>query len=206
MALESFFNLKERKRNNLIEAIENCLKTQDYDDISINDIVKAADISRGSFYNYFNDKSDAVNTLVETKLRELLAIYKDCIIACGGKLFDGTIEAYNRIRDVMKNEVYVAFVKNIKFFIGMGPKIIYAKEFEEETSNLLDWLVENTEEGRTKLNTREKMANVLDLLVAIFSNITLRIVLASKIDLKYNDCEYKINIIRRGIMNDKDIM
>ena len=66
--------------------------------------------------------------------------------------------------------------------------------------------MENTEEGRTKLNTREKMANALDLLVAVFSNITLRIVIASKIDLKYNDCEYKINVIRRGIMNDKEVM
>ena len=41
------------------------------DKVSINQIIKEADISRGSFYTYFEDKRDVLNYIFEESKREL---------------------------------------------------------------------------------------------------------------------------------------
>ena len=52
MALEAFNNLKEKKKANIFAAISRCLSRINYDDLSVNEIVAEAEISRGSFYNH----------------------------------------------------------------------------------------------------------------------------------------------------------
>ena len=89
MALDHFYTIKDKKKINILGAIERCMQKFDYDELSINDIVTEADISRGSFYNYFYDKSDAVETLVKEKTKIIFSIFKECIIENDGRLLDG---------------------------------------------------------------------------------------------------------------------
>ena len=201
MALANYYHLREKKKMSLLNAIEACLKTEDYDKLSISDIVAQADISRGSFYNYFKDKSDAVNTLIDDKIRYLLKIFKTCVHDCHGKLFDGVIDAYKKTKDVLRSNIYVALLKNMKFFLGVGTKMIYTKEYEAEVTEFITWLIENTEEGKTYLNSKEKMANIIDLIITVFSNMTLKAILTNENNIHDNDFEFKINVIKAGVNN-----
>ena len=176
MALDHFYTIRERKKNNILDAIEKCMQTYDYDKLSINDIVTEADISRGSFYNYFADKGDAVDTLVKEKLKSIFCNVIKCINECNGNLFDGVYKAYGEIKDNLRNKVFFTIMKNLKFFIEIGTKIIYSNEHKSELTKFTDWLINNTVEGKTKINTREKMYNVINLLISIISNETLNYV------------------------------
>ena len=203
MALDHFYTIRERKKNNILDAIEKCMQTYNYDKLSINDIVNEADISRGSFYNYFADKSDAVDTLIREKLKNIFRDVMRCIHESNGNLFDGVYKAYNEIKDNLKNKVFLTILKNLKFFIEIGTKIIYSKEHENELTYFLDWLINNTNEGKTKLNTRDKMYNVVNLLISIISNTMLRVVLFGEDESNshVDSFDYMFNIVKNGVMN-----
>jgi AcrR family transcriptional regulator len=59
MPKATFFNLPEKKRQSLIKAMETEFSRVPVYEASIANIVKTAEISRGSFYQYFEDKEDA---------------------------------------------------------------------------------------------------------------------------------------------------
>ena len=66
MIKKTFYNLPEEKRQRIIEAVMKEFSGSSADKVSINRIIKTADISRGSFYQYFDDKVDLVEILIGT--------------------------------------------------------------------------------------------------------------------------------------------
>lgn len=60
---KTFYNLPEEKRQRIIDAIMKEFAGSTTEKVSINRIVKSANISRGSFYQYFDDKVDLVEVL-----------------------------------------------------------------------------------------------------------------------------------------------
>lgn len=65
MPTERFYNLPEGKRRLIIEAIVEEFTRVPFEKASINKIIKTAGISRGSFYTYFEDKTDVLECLFE---------------------------------------------------------------------------------------------------------------------------------------------
>lgn len=58
MPKQTFFNLSEEKKSRLLEAAYAEFSKVSLEEASINVIVQQSDISRGSFYQYFEDKED----------------------------------------------------------------------------------------------------------------------------------------------------
>lgn len=58
MPKQTFFNLKEDKRNKIIHAAIDVFAENIYEHANLSDIIKKAKIPRGSFYQYFEDKKD----------------------------------------------------------------------------------------------------------------------------------------------------
>ena len=58
MPTDTFFKLPEEKRERIIKAAVDEFARVPFSEASINRIVKAAGIPRGSFYQYFSDKED----------------------------------------------------------------------------------------------------------------------------------------------------
>lgn len=75
MIKSTFYNLPDAKRERVIRAIMAEFAGNDSDKVSINRIIERADISRGSFYQYFDDKVDlaevVLKSLVDLSLEEL---------------------------------------------------------------------------------------------------------------------------------------
>ena len=58
MPKDTFHNLPEEKKKRIIDASIDEFGEYNYDNSNINRIVKAAGVSKGSFYQYFEDKKD----------------------------------------------------------------------------------------------------------------------------------------------------
>lgn len=65
MPNQTFFNLPEKKRQKITELAIAEFANADYDNASISNIVKQAKIAKGSFYQYFEDKTDLYLYLIE---------------------------------------------------------------------------------------------------------------------------------------------
>ena len=58
MPHQTFFNLPEEKRQQILQVAIDEFAENDYDNVSISRIVARAGIAKGSFYQYFADKED----------------------------------------------------------------------------------------------------------------------------------------------------
>lgn len=81
MPKDTFFNLAEEKRNLILEAAFSEFENNNYEQASINQIVKNTGISKGSFYQYFEDKKDLykyiLNLMIQKKLEYLTPVMQN---------------------------------------------------------------------------------------------------------------------------------
>ena len=80
MPTSTFFNLRPEKQERLLTAAAREFAAQPFHEASINSMIRAAGIPRGSFYMYFRDKEELFQYLVREST-ELLT-------RSGGDLFD----------------------------------------------------------------------------------------------------------------------
>ena len=64
MPTERFYRLPEEKKRSICSAAVKEFARVPLDKVSINQIIKEADISRGSFYTYFEDKDDLMRYIL----------------------------------------------------------------------------------------------------------------------------------------------
>lgn len=73
MPKETFYNLPPEKRDRIVEAALKEFEENSFDQASTNRIIEQSGISKGSFYQYFNDKKDLykylMQLMVEAKLK-----------------------------------------------------------------------------------------------------------------------------------------
>jgi TetR/AcrR family transcriptional regulator len=74
MPKETFHNLPTEKQELLFKACVKEFSAVPYSQASINQIIKHANISRGSFYQYFNDKWDAYEMMFQRIGQEKLSL------------------------------------------------------------------------------------------------------------------------------------
>ena len=133
MPKDLFFTLSAEKQTRVSEAALKEFSKEKYHDASINQIIKTANISRGSFYQYFIDKEDLffyileniiestaypfIQKFIKTKPTNVFSIYRELLI-------------YNL--KMVSNEKYKAFFSNM--YLSMNyqlqekmKKILYKK-------------------------------------------------------------------------------
>jgi len=115
---QTFFNLAEEKRETLIQAAKKEFSRVSLYEASIANIVKEADIPRGSFYQYFKDKDDLYFYLLtkygEEQWRRLYANLQKY----DGDIFKSILKLYEAILDITDNANERQFYRNV--FLNMN--------------------------------------------------------------------------------------
>ncbi|NBI10299.1 TetR/AcrR family transcriptional regulator [Colidextribacter sp. OB.20] len=96
MPSSTFFRLPEEKRHRLIDACWGELTRVRFTDVSINRIIAAAHIPRGSFYQYFSDKEDLIRYLLEDLRQYFITLLRETLTEAKGDLFALPLIAYDR--------------------------------------------------------------------------------------------------------------
>ncbi len=87
MPTDTFFRLPEEKRGRILASAWEEFTAVPYAEASINRIVRASRIPRGSFYQYFADKNDLFLCLIDEIRDEFLDRFHDTLERSGGDLF-----------------------------------------------------------------------------------------------------------------------
>jgi AcrR family transcriptional regulator len=88
MPKSTFDHLPEAKKQAIVAAARSEFSAVPFTEASINRIIKAAGISRGSFYQYFEDKYDLVCHLLSRFYQRFHALAKDRLRLNGGDWLD----------------------------------------------------------------------------------------------------------------------
>lgn len=84
---QRFLKLSEQKRARVTEAVVCELARVPFDMVSINRIIQNADISRGSFYQYFTDKDDMLDYVLSSYHSALFETVKQVFEQSDGDVF-----------------------------------------------------------------------------------------------------------------------
>ena len=92
MIKQTFYNLPITKRERIYQAIKTEFDRVPLDKISINSIIKEANISRGSFYQYFDDKGDLYDIFADRVMDSIKECFTNTLVKYKGDLFATTEE------------------------------------------------------------------------------------------------------------------
>ncbi|MDO4268020.1 MAG: TetR/AcrR family transcriptional regulator [Eubacteriales bacterium] len=158
---ERFLRLPESKKQLIREAAMLEFARVPYDKASINQIIQNAEISRGSFYTYFEDKEDLLDYVFSDSCQKISQICEQELQENGGdyilmleRLFDHFVVTLNQTRlvmDVARNVLsHQEGTKILGLGIGKGEKS--AQKSQEET---FEWLYDRIDKNRFRYKNKE---------------------------------------------------
>lgn len=124
MATERFRRLPEEKQQTILEAGFREFARVSIDKVSINQIIHDADISRGSFYTYFEDKWDLLRCICETGSRDM----KRKVI---GRMASGEWELWDLVQGIFDYMIQVCQNSRTRAFIRNMLQHVSASEFSQ---------------------------------------------------------------------------
>ena len=113
MIKRTFYNLPEQKRQRIIDAIVEEFSSSSTEKVSINRIVKAANISRGSFYQYFDDKVDLVEVLTKSFVDLSIEGANKALEYSNGDIFYTYEKLFKLITNVAQDKTQKVSLKNL---------------------------------------------------------------------------------------------
>ena len=142
MPSKTFFNLKEEKRERIEKALIKEFGKGSFEQASITNIINDAKIPRGSFYQYSEDKKDAVKYLIEKFMFMDYEKIKQSLEDSKGDIFETALKIY----DYRTNETV------LNFDIGLAKNIL-----EELRKNNI-----NVFENKESLKNKESLEKFID--------------------------------------------
>lgn len=119
MPTERFLRLPKEKIEAIRIAAAKEFMRVPLEEASINRIVHDADISRGSFYTYFEDKQDLLKWLIYAQAEQHFNSYIERLRENGGDLWDMLESVFDRGMDLMERagliNIFQNLIKSAKF-------------------------------------------------------------------------------------------
>ena len=197
MPTKTFFNLKEDKRKRVETALIHEFGKGSFEQASITNIVNEAEIPRGSFYQYFVDKKDAVTYLIQKFI--LLDHQKvlEALIDTNGDIFEAGLRIYDyRTKETILN-FDIGLARNILEELRRNNINIFEnKDILEKEKSLKEYI----NKDNLKINSEEDLYYFIRILTAIIRSVTME-VFSERISKEEGRkmLEKELEIIRKGI-------
>ena len=162
MPTTTFFNLPEEKRERLLAAARAEFARTSYGEASVNRIIRAAGIPRGSFYMYFTDKGELFRYLMERYGDMLVEAFGGLLDRAGGDLFAAALDLYDAIAAQLAAGPCRELAEIVRRNRQMEPGQLLTQPGPEA---VLDRLRDRVDLSRLDLRTESDLADLFRLLV-----------------------------------------
>lgn len=113
MPKSTFFNLNEEKKIKIEKALKTEFSRGSFEEASVSNIVTNAQIPRGSFYQYFEDKEDAVKYIIQKFILAEEELISEILIDTNGDIFESAIKMYDYMVEELLKDNSFKLVRNI---------------------------------------------------------------------------------------------
>ena len=201
MPTNTFFNLPAEKKHKILKAANKEFARVPLEQASIKNIVEDAEIARGSFYQYFENKQDLFDYIMTSKTGDMEKNLMEMIENENGNIINIFINMYDHLIEVGKirrnNKLFRQIFENIK----TSDNLMLTRK-EEMNKKLEKTLQDLYSKNKDILNIKDE--EEFKLVIEILAAITRGRIVAS---LKYkNSAEARkdflkeIEYIKRGIL------
>ena len=160
MPTTTFFNLPPPKREKLLQAAVAEFARKPYGEVSVNRIIQGAEIPRGSFYQYFADKTDLFRYVLRCYDAMLEKAIMRSLDQCGGRPLELPLALYDLVLAYVREnwEQFELFMGILQKNMGMDAgQLLSLPEMVLKVIGQADW------QGLEHLESDERLA-VMDLL------------------------------------------
>lgn len=162
MPSTTFYNLPEEKRERLLAAARAEFARVAYEEASVNRIIRAAGIPRGSFYMYFTDKEELFRYLMERYGDMLAETFGAMLDREEGDLFAAALDLYDEVTARLGGGPCRELAEIIRRNRQMQPGALLAQPGPEAA---LDRLRSRLDLSRLDLRSQEDLADLFHLVV-----------------------------------------
>ena len=162
MPSTTFFNLPEEKRERLLAAARAEFARTSYEEASVNRIIQAAGIPRGSFYMYFTDKEELFRYLMERYGDMLVEAFAALLDQAEGDLFAAFLALYDEIAAQLGGGACRELAEIVRRNRQMQPGALLAQPGPEA---VLDRLRDRVDLSQLDLRAEGDLADLFHLLV-----------------------------------------
>ena len=144
MPKETFYHLSNEKRQKIEKALEKEFGRTSFEKASISGIIEEASIPRGSFYQYFENKEDAIKYIVKKYMLLEKETIKKILIKMKGDIFKASIEIFNYMILGMQENLKFNLYKNIMQELKKNNINLFNNIEEEEELQEINELIDLT--------------------------------------------------------------
>lgn len=175
MPTERFYRLPAGKREVICGALRKEFARVPYEKASINQMIRNASISRGSFYTYFYDKDDAAGYVLEDSYLKIRQVCEQALAENGGDflnmlqaLFDYLVGELHTTKETMDIARNVLFIHDNDELIPECDQGLEGSETVQvgsrrRTEISLGWMLEKVNTERLRIRTRDELSSLLAL-------------------------------------------
>ena len=172
MPSSRFFKLPDEKRSKILRAVHSELAEFPVDELSINRIIHSAGISRGSFYQYFEDKDDLLEYVFSDFRNSMIQEIKASIeVNCGDMFAVGMDMLEKIVATGSKDENRRIFV-NVFSYAKVAQSSLERVIADEEA--LVNGFVRYIDRSRLKFTSDEEVRELMKLGLALFKDSICR--------------------------------
>ncbi len=165
-----FFELSTEKRHNIFEAGISEFAEYGYENSSTNRIVKKANISKGSLFNYFPTKEDFYFFVLDEITAQLISSLEEKINTLSSDLFQRIIEY-----SILEFSWYMLHPEKSKIIVRAFTKSdtdIYRKtivKYGNREENIYNWFLQNIDTAQFRWD-RQKTIDIIKWLLKGFND------------------------------------
>lgn len=200
MIKKTFYNLPYEKRKRITDAVIKEFMERPNEKVSINRIIKTAEISRGSFYQYFDDKVDLIEIITKTMFDESSNKAKEILKLSCGDLFVMYIKMFDYFDDYSSQKQTMKIMRNIVDSFKANDNLVseYLKNrFNIALSNNEIYLM--VDRQNLKFQDNESVKCLIEILTQVLKNAIFDVFVAGSDREEVRErLIKKIDIIKQG--------
>ncbi|WP_085505389.1 TetR/AcrR family transcriptional regulator [Thalassobacillus devorans] len=198
MPKQTFFNLPEEKKQILLQSAEKEFSRVPLFEASIANIIKAAGIPRGSFYQYFEGKEDIYFYLLDKMAKQRKDKFIGFLQNHDGDLIEAMIAMFECM---LHEEEHISFMKNA--FLNMTHKVEHSflGIFSDEES-IDDFNEVSAQIDKRKLNIvgDQELYHIMQILTAVtFRNFVEKFAQGLSEEQAKETYQMEMNLLKKGI-------
>ena len=202
MPKETFYHLSPEKREKVEKALENELGRTSFEKASISKIIKEAKISRGSFYQYFENKEDAITYITQKYILMEKEIIVKILKKTKGNIFVASLQIFDYMTSEIQGSIKIHLYKNIMEELKKNNINLFSYRDQDENSKEIQELID---QSILNLKEQEDLKCIMKIISIVTRTATINVNRGNmSIEEARNELKKQIEILKRGMTNEKE--
>ena len=201
MPKQTFLNLSTEKQHNLLKAAKQEFSRVPLHEAVISNIIKSAQISRGSFYQYFEDLEDLFFYLLEEHVKKNREQFIVHLRQNKGDLINTFIDVFQSMLKDFQDENHRIFFRNA--FLNMNHKVSNAFTNNTSLENLVNQrtdFLSIIDTAKLNIKDERELLHTMKIIQAItFQNLVQSFAMQLSTEEAIENYTLEMSMIKKGL-------